>query len=169
MLLKEQHEEQWLCDPKKFWNIITSRDKPEHLRYVGPLSGGRARKSNSQKSITLGEDVYMSLLPLDIIGKSSNNISCFNLLWVDLDFKDCYRPFEVGIEYRLKELDIPPNIIMFSGRGIWALWFIEPITKEQWYQQQKQLAIEIKTKIKAKGMKVDTKVISPLKFIRVRF
>lgn len=123
MLLQEQ-EELWLQDSKKFWSIITSRDKPNHLRYTGHLKGSRARKALSKKPLPRGQDVYISLLPLDRVGKSSNNITCFNMLWVDLDFNSCYEMFDSGAEEKLQKLREPPNIIVFSGKGLWALWKI---------------------------------------------
>lgn len=153
----------WLQDPREFYDLIAGRDKPEQLRYVGALSGARARKANSPAPIPKGEDIYMSLAPFEKAGKTTRNIKEVNLLWCDLDFEDIYEMLESGAEYKLRDMKQPPNIIVSSGRGLWGLWYIEPLDQKAWREEE----LKLLRQIEKLGLKPDFKVSNPLKYVRM--
>lgn len=153
----------WLQDPREFYDLIAGRDKPEQLRYVGALSGARARKANSPAPIPKGEDIYMSLAPFEKAGKTTRNIKEVNLLWCDLDFEDIYEMLESGAEYKLRDMKQPPNIIVSSGRGLWGLWYIEPLDQKTWREEE----LKLLRQIEKLGLKPDFKVSNPLKYVRM--
>lgn len=153
----------WLQDPREFYNLLAGRDKPEQLRYIGALSGARARKANSLAPIPKGEDIYMSLAPFEKAGKTTRNIKEVNLLWCDLDFEDIYEMLESGAEYKLRDMENPPNIIVSSGRGLWGLWYIEPLDQKTWREEE----LKLLRQIEKLGLKPDFKVSNPLKYVRM--
>lgn len=153
----------WLQDPREFYDLIAGRDKPEQLRYIGALSGARARKANSPAPIPKGEDIYMSLAPFEKAGKTTRNIKEVNLLWCDLDFEDIYEMLESGAEYKLRDMKQPPNIIVSSGRGLWGLWYIEPLDQKAWREEE----LKLLRQIEKLGLKPDFKVSNPLKYVRM--
>lgn len=153
----------WLQDPRIFYNLITGRDNPDQLRYIGALSGARARKANSPAPIPKGEDIYMSLAPFEKAGKTTRNIKEVNLLWCDLDFEDIYEMLESGAEYKLRDMKQPPNIIVSSGRGLWGLWYIEPLDQKTWREEE----LKLLRQIEKLGLKPDFKVSNPLKYVRM--
>lgn len=63
--------------------------------------------------------------------RCKENAACFCTLWADLDFAECkaetakHYPTENAVFQFLHKLPLPPSVVVMSGRGCHAYWFLD--------------------------------------------
>jgi hypothetical protein len=122
-------------------SIITT-----HYKCADFISGGQEKKFNNLKTFNVDEiptilnnyldyDTYISLNQFKSSSRKTANIDRVVSLGFDLDFRDGTN-LDVVMNDILNRTDVLPfNIFIFSGRGIWPVYLLNPTEDVQSYKQ----------------------------------
>lgn len=112
-------------------------NRSQYMLTNSKLSNARLEEATRGMS----EDIYQTINPLYSFRsrRQASNVASINWLWVDIDGGDGSTEWIYFTLMKLEALGLPqPTIRLYSGRGLWVMWAIDPISANPRSPQYKQ-------------------------------